>query len=118
MIFKDWEDGFGAFITEFEAYLDHFPDYGGHEKYLAKYREALDLVRTQGREKCRGKPFLDLHCAIMLLLDGRQKLTPPQKDRRATLVFRWKQLERSSSAKPAGRGHRIGYPANVYLKDS
>ncbi|MFX4226484.1 MAG: hypothetical protein ACFHHU_00915 [Porticoccaceae bacterium] len=113
-----WKVGLEAFVEAFEVYIGDFPEIGWHEKYLTIYRSALSRVRLEGANNQPGQPFIELHCSVMLLLDGRKKLTADQQKQREKLVFRWWQLQRSANATPIQTGHRIAYPSGVYQTDS
>jgi len=117
MIFKDWQDGFDAFCTAFDDYLSYFPEIGWHEPYVRLYRERIAAVRDGSRVNRPGSPFYELHCAVMLLLDGRKPLAAEQRGIRERMIFRWRQIERSAGAVPLGEGHRIQYPKGTYKVD-
>ena len=114
MIFKDWQESFDAFCVEFDDYLRVFPQVGRHVRYVETWRKISPLIRDGNRSNQPGAPFFEVHCAVMLLLDGRRSLTPEQRKLRPALLFRWRQLERSANASPLGDGHRVQYPKGTY----
>ena len=91
-------DDFNRFRADFEAYVADFPQYGWHEPHSARYRDNLSAVLAGDRGTADNSTYLQLHAAIMLLLDGRRKLTSNQKVMRKSLLFHWKALHSAGLA--------------------
>ncbi|MFC4236019.1 hypothetical protein ACFOY8_12310 [Thalassospira xianhensis] len=96
--FQSWAEKFEDFLVSFEDYLKEFPAFGWHEKYLNRYRDSCPLVQAGERGNEPGQPFFMLDTSIMLLLDGRQRLSENQRKVRKNLLFKWEGLRRSVSA--------------------
>lgn len=90
-----WLEDFNRFCADFETYLADFQATGWHEQHCARYRDNLPAVIAGDRGTTDNSAYLQLHAAIMLLLDGRRKLTTNQKAMRKSLLFRWKALHNS-----------------------
>lgn len=97
--YPTWEETFAAFVERFELYIAEFPEYGPHRTYIDRYRDRLDLIRSGENFHPEKDPYLGFHAAVMLLLDGRKKLTRAQRDTRKGLFVIWQRLHNSASAR-------------------
>jgi hypothetical protein len=95
--FPTWDENFAEFITRFEPYIAEFPEDGPHRINIDRYRERLDLIRSGVDFNPRTEPYTLFYAAVMLLLDGRLKLTATQRKARKGLFVAWQRLYNSAS---------------------
>ncbi len=95
--YPTWEETFVAFVERFELYIAEFPEYGPHRTYIDRYRDRLDQVRSGIDFNPRTEPYTLFYAAVMLLLDGRLKLTATQRKTRKGLFVAWQRLHNSAS---------------------
>lgn len=116
MTFKTWTEELSAFVAAFEDYLAEFPDYGWHERYLERYRVLLPEIQTRTISRGPGTPLFEIHSAIRLLLDGRQRLSREQRKTIRPLTSQWRRLERSAGVQAVQTGHSIGFDPAIYVQ--
>jgi len=95
--FPTWDESFAEFITRFEPYIAEFPEDGPHRINIDRYRDRLDLIRSGVDFNHRTEPYTLFYAAVMLLLDGRLKLTMTQRKARKGLLVAWQRLHNSAS---------------------
>lgn len=117
MTCKDWTAELAAFTTAFEDYLQAFPAHGWHERYLERYRRLIPEIQLNPGPRGPGSPLFEVNSAIRLLLDGRQKISPQQRQMVRGLTVQWIRLERSAGASSISNGHSIGYDPEIYRID-
>ncbi|WP_143181926.1 hypothetical protein [Thalassospira sp. TSL5-1] len=93
-----WSDQFLEFQESFDPYVADFPPYGPHEKAVSDYRNNAGAVWAGNFGTAPGQPLFLVGNAILILLNGYQKLTPKQRKVRKNLLAKWNLLRGSVHA--------------------
>jgi len=94
--FLSWVEQFQQFATDFEIYLAEFPENGWYRRYLDDYRRLFDAILAGENFHPQRQPYQSVHAAVVLMLDGRKKLTPLQRRLKKGLLVRWQRLHNSA----------------------